>query len=380
MSESHRQATIRVLHALPWIASGGVERRRLLLARSLGPRFDQKIYSLSARGPVPEEMRAAGMPVETAGTGTLKSVAAVRKLIATTRAFKPHIIHGAVFEGVQMAVLAGLVCRVPVIISEETSYSVTRGSKGQLLFRGLTMASDACVAISPAVGEYLVEGSGVAPAKVRVIQNAVDPPRSATKREAAALRRSLGIPPDAFVVGTVARLIDDSNKRTSDLIRGAAIAMRQSNAHLLIVGDGSAQPALEALAESLGVADRTHFAGYQRDVGLYYKAMDLFALVSREEGFGLVVIEAMHSGVPTLTTRGGGLRDIALADVTGAFVEVGDPDGIAAEIQRFAADPALVVTMGRAAKRRARQDFAPETYVDGVRNLYDELLAAKGVR
>ena len=379
MGKRSGEERVRVLHILPWIASGGVERRRLLLARTLGERFDQTIYSLSARGPIPDEMRAAGMPVETAGTGTLKSVKALQKLIATTRAVRPHIIHGAVFEGVQMAVLAGLACRVPVIVVEETSYSVTRGNRGQQLFRYLSKAADACVAISPAVGEYLVSGTGVSPDKVRVIQNSVDPPRTATKQEANALRRRLGIPRDAFVVGTVARLIDDSNKRTSDLIHGAALAMKRVDMHLMVVGDGSAQAALEALANELGIADRTHFVGYQRDVGLYYRAMDVFALLSREEGFGLVVIEAMHSGVPTLTTRGGGLRDIAVENVTGAFVDVGDRAAVAEAIERFAGDPKLTKKMGGAAARRATSDFAPEDYVAGIRDMYEELIAAKGV-
>ena len=75
---------------------------------------------------------------------------------------------------------------------------------------------------------------------------------------------------------------------------------------LLIVGDGPDLPMLRDLAVEEGVADRVVFAGYQYDVGHFYALMDVFALASAWEAFGLVNAEAMRCGLPVVATRRGG--------------------------------------------------------------------------
>src|SRR6187402_1784905 len=99
---------IRILHCLSSIASGGVERRRLTLARLLdSARYEQRIIARATRGEVVAALQDAGMPVSVVGQGRLFDPGALLRSVRLAREFRPHIVHGAVFEGLSLAVVAG---------------------------------------------------------------------------------------------------------------------------------------------------------------------------------------------------------------------------------------------------------------------------------
>lgn len=112
------------------------------------------------------------------------------------------------------------------------------------------------------------------------------------------MRRQLGIPPDAFVVGHVGRFCEQKNH---DMLMAvfAEIAKRESKARLLMVGDGVLRPAMERMAESMGLAHKVIFAGLRKDIAaLMLGAMDVFLFPSRWEGLPVVLIEAQAAGLP----------------------------------------------------------------------------------
>jgi glycosyltransferase involved in cell wall biosynthesis len=111
-----------------------------------------------------------------------------------------------------------------------------------------------------------------------------------------ALRRQLGIPADARVVGHVGRLVTQKNH---ELVLRIAAALPE--AWFLLVGDGELRPQLERRAAELGIADRTVFAGARGDVAALLKSMDVFLFPSHFEGLGLAVVEAQAAGVPVVT-------------------------------------------------------------------------------
>ena len=108
---------------------------------------------------------------------------------------------------------------------------------------------------------------------------------------------------DTPVIGTVAALREEKN--ISRLMH--AFAMLPAG-RLVIVGDGPQRPALEALAASLGVAERVCFAGHHLDTAAFYAQFDIFALSSDTEQMPLSVIEAMASGLPVVSTDVGDVR------------------------------------------------------------------------
>jgi glycosyltransferase involved in cell wall biosynthesis len=344
-----------------------------MLARLLDPdRYEQRLLIRSSNGNLGAAFRAAGTNIVEIGDGRLFEPRVLARAVKAARIFRPHIVHGAVFEGIGAAVVAGRASGARVVV-EETSHATNRSRAGHALFRGLAAAADACVAISPAVGDYLVEVTGVPRSKVTVISNGVFTPAPPSAPRAQ-LRAELGLPEDALVVGTVCRLNDDSHKRVSDLLR-ALVELSDLDVHLLIVGEGPERQAMERLARDLGVADRAHFVGYRDDVGNAYATMDVFALVSGREGFGLSVAEAMLAHLPVVATAVGGIRDIVLHEQTGLLVTPGDIAAIVSSLRRLLNAPDQRNSFAAAGRERAQQLFSAERYARDVDAFYQRLLS-----
>jgi glycosyltransferase involved in cell wall biosynthesis len=355
---------------------------RMILIKGLDRScYEQQILCTQAKGGLPARISEEGCLIHEIGVfNGIADFEPYSNALRVVRAFKPDIIHGAVYEGVLIAVFAGLLGRVPVIIGEETSDPQDRRFKGHLLYRLLAGMTHRMVAVSPAVQHYLVDVLRIPENKVTMINNAVSEEVSTEFSEVSAIRELFGIGSDDFVVGTVSRLFDN-HKRVSDLIQALAIVKdRCPGVHLLIVGDGPDREMLQALAIELGVAHRTHFAGYQVNTWPYYSVMNLFALASAREAFGLVLVEAMLAGLPVIATRVGGIPDVVLEQVTGVLVEPGRPQAIADAIITLRRDSGLRTTMGQNGRQRAIVEFSADRYLHEIDHLYQGLVKSRGVR
>jgi glycosyltransferase involved in cell wall biosynthesis len=146
---------------------------------------------------------------------------------------------------------------------------------------------------------------------------------------------------------------------------------------VLIVGDGPLRADLEAQAARLGVGHVVRFAGYQEDVVSAYAAMDVFVLPSRDEGFGLVFLEAMAVGVPVVGTRVIGSEDAVDDGVTGLLVPYADPAALAAALRGILQSPDLARRLRETAAERVRRVYSREQCAARVEALYRELLEAR---
>jgi glycosyltransferase involved in cell wall biosynthesis len=215
--------------------------------------------------------------------------------------------------------------------------------------------------------------------KVVVVGNGIDAASLAVAPDAE-LRRELGIPERAVVVGTVGRLTEI--KRQDFLLRGfARVALARADAHLLVVGDGPMRTELEILARTLGVSGRVHFAGYRADPERFYPLMDVFALTSRSEGMPLSVLEAWAAGKPVVATRVGGLPDLVEDGRTGHLVALDDVPGLASALGGVLDSPALAARMGAAGRAVVRDRFDVSVMAEAYQRLYaDEVAAARPAR
>ena len=145
-----------------------------------------------------------------------------------------------------------------------------------------------------------------------------------------------------------------SQKGFDTLIRSFAKIGRQVDVHLCILGKGKLEPELSALAQTLGVADRVHFLGFQPNLWAYMKVARLFVLSSRYEGFGNVLIEAMASGCPVVSFDCDyGPSEIIHHAEDGWLVADGDEESLAKAIRKLLNDDGLRQKLIRNGVRRA---------------------------
>jgi glycosyltransferase involved in cell wall biosynthesis len=192
------------------------------------------------------------------------------------------------------------------------------------------------------------------------------------------MRRELGIPPGALVVGTLGRLT--AVKGQGDLVEAfARVRSQVQNAWLLLVGDGEERANLEARARKLGVEGCTVLAGWRQEVFALLAAMDIFALPSRNEGMGKALVEAMFAGLPCVATRVGGIPELVRHGQEGLLVEPGCAEQLAEVLVELALDAEKRACMGQAGRARAPA-YGVEQMLEKLEALYEELLLQKGVK
>jgi glycosyltransferase involved in cell wall biosynthesis len=181
---------------------------------------------------------------------------------------------------------------------------------------------------------------------MRVIRNGIDTARFAPPpgRDGADTKRP--------IIGTLARL--DPRKGIRILLDAMQHLLPDYPDTLLLVGGaGEDQETLVRQALALGIADRVVFVGPVQDPYDFYRRLDVFVLPSLDEGFGLVLLEAMATGVPVIGTRVGGVPEILTHGVNGWLVEPGDPVALAAGIRTLWADPSLRRQVAEEGRRTA---------------------------
>lgn len=374
---------IRVLNILDTMASGGVERRRLSIAKFLDKsKFELKIICTNAVGPFPDEIRQLG--VEVIAIGDLKSFLDVKqhqKVIKVINEFKPHIIHGAVFEGVTMAAINGFIKRVPIIILEETSDPQTRSWKGNLLMKSFSYMADHIIGVSPAATNYLLHKLKLPNNKVKLINNGVAIPAKVSDEDIISLKQRLGIKEDEIVIGSVGRMSSDATKRFSDLIKAFALLHKNNTkTKLVLVGQGKEVENYKKLVADLAINDNVLFMGYQHEIGKFYAIFDVFCLVSAHESFGLVLAEAMLHQLPVLATRVGGMQYIVDDEKTGYLVEKYDVDAMFQKLEILVNNQKTRLDFGNKGLEKALEQYTEERYVSDLQLLYTELLIKKKVQ
>jgi glycosyltransferase involved in cell wall biosynthesis len=198
-------------------------------------------------------------------------------------------------------------------------------------------------------------------------------PAAAAPADPVGVRRELGIPADAPVVGSVANF--KAAKDHATLLRAAAQVRRAvPQVRFVLVGQGPLEAETRRLAAELGLDGTVRFAGFRSDARRLMAGFDVFALSSTYEGLPIALIEAMAGGCPAVVTRVGGTPEVVADGVQGLLVPPRDPAALAAGLVRLLGDRELRAGMGAAAAARA-QDFDIRKAVRRMEQVYARLLA-----
>ncbi|HET7137538.1 MAG TPA: glycosyltransferase [Gaiellaceae bacterium] len=302
-----------------------------------------------------------------------RDLLAWRPLIPELR--RTDVLHAHKFGSNVWGVLLGRMTGVPVIVAHEHTWSfqgqpLRRALDRELIARG----SDAFLFVSREDRRRAHDIEHIDPSRTRYLPNGV-PRLVPTGYD---IRSELGIGVEAPVVVTVAAL--RPQKALHRLISAAAV-WRQDHPGItvLLVGGGAEYERLrlQALAETLGVADVVRFLGRRGDVADILAAADVTVCCSDYEGLPLSVMEYMGAGKAVVATAVGGVPDLIEDGVHGVLIEPGDDGALVAAVDGLLRDEGWRARLGAAARARQESEFAIESVVNRIEDLYDELHAAR---
>ena len=179
---------------------------------------------------------------------------------------------------------------------------------------------------------------------------------------------------------TEKRLMHISNfrpvKRVTDCIRILAEVVKQTPAHLYMVGDGPDRPVAHYLAKDLGVEHHVTFMGKQDHVERIFPQMHVLLMPSEMESFGLGALEGMACGVPPVATRVGGVPELVTHGVDGFLEPVGDISAQSARVVELFTNPDLYRRMSAAARMTAVERFASSLIIPQYEEYYRQIVSA----
>jgi glycosyltransferase involved in cell wall biosynthesis len=248
----------------------------------------------------------------------------------------------------------------------------------------LMSAADRICVLSPdhaASVPYLRRIGQRDPAKLIEMPNGVDTRLFAPGPDDAGVRDAAGIPDDAVVAAFVATLDRAHHFKRLDIALRAMSALDDERVHLLVAGGGELLDDFRGQASAAGIAERVHFLGrvpHSRLPGVL-RAGDLLLLTTEPpESFGIVLIEAMACGLPTIATEYPGVRAVVDEGETGILVRPGDPQAVAAAIQRMVdSGPSGRGDMGIAGRDKAERLWSWPSLLDRMDAAYAEAIAER---
>lgn len=369
-----------IAHVIHRLDYGGMETVLVDLINGMGDApYRHAVICLTDYSAFRQRIRSPATEVFALGKREGKDMRVYWRLWKQLRRLRPALVNTynlATLDAAPIARLAG--CRV---VHAEHGWTAERKAvpaKYVRLRRLMRPFVDRFVAVSRDLRDWLGETVGVAPGKLVCIHNGIaTEDYQADERTRFSARQRAGIPPDAFVVGTVARL--DPVKGQNWLIKAFARLDSElgRESRLLIVGDGPERARLEALIGDLGLGSRVQLTGTRDDVPELLAAFDLFALPSRNEGVSIAILEAMANGLPVVATRVGGNPEVVRDGETGQLVAVGDVAALSAAFARYRDDPELRRRHGEAGRLLQQAEFSRAGMVERYRRLYDEVLTGE---
>jgi len=363
---------MKVLHVITGLGVGGAELQlRGILQHT---RHDADVVTLYNPGPVADMIRGDGTAVRTLDMRRNTQLGSLFWLRRIIRAGRYDVVHTHLYRSQIYGRPAAWLAGTPVIVSTEHSIGEThlerrRMTRGvQALYLGTELFSDMTVAVSDAVRERMIKW-GIVPRKITMIPNGVDLDRVAfdlAGRER--VRAEFGIDAADYVVLLLGRL--DQNKRFDEAIEAAAPSLSPT-VKVMVVGGGAERDHLAETARRCGVADYVIFTGERHDVAGIMSAADLLVASSRQETFGLCVLEALGNGLQVLYTTCPAVEGLEVSSARQLPIE---------DMGKAIADAVAAGPAARAPEPAVAREFGIAAVTGRIDDLYEHLAGRRSFR
>ncbi|MDI1300847.1 MAG: glycosyltransferase [bacterium] len=378
---------MKILHIIIGLNVGGAELmlKRLIESHRKNSGYEHSVVSLTDLGKIGPLLQESGIEVTMLGMRSgLDAPVILYRLVNIIRIKKPDIVQTWMYHADLLGGLAARLCGCRSIIWGIRTTDVSAGgSKVTIVIRKL------CALLSRVVPSVIIcaaEASrrshvaiGYDEERMIVIPNGFDPAvLVATDEQRAAIRLQHGIAPDELVVGSVGRFNPD--KDHGSFIRAAGLlAARFSPVKFMLVGrdlDAGNRPLMDLVAAS-GCPERFILVGERQDIPACLKAMDIFCLHSRTEGFPNVLGEAMTMGLPCVATDVGDAG--YLLDEAGILVPPLNLLALAGGLEKMIMlSKTERAELGQKAQDRIHSFFTMQRTSERFAQVYDGLFSGKG--
>jgi glycosyltransferase involved in cell wall biosynthesis len=357
---------LRVVHTVLQLDTGGMERLLVEFARHADrSRFNLHFVSLSARGPVADEIESTGWPVTALDNPPGLRPGMVLQLAKLFRRLGADVVHAHNTKPLIYSGPAAKIARVPAVVYTRHGQRINARRGETFLYRIAVRMADRAVAVSDD-GARLAVRDGVGRERVQRIWNGIDSSRFGFS----------GSKPGGPAV-MVGRLSPE--KDVQNLLRAVALIVRERPGFRLdVAGNGPCMPELRALANELALQQHVRFLGEVRDIPSLLGNASMCVLPSLSEGISLTLLEAMSTGLPVVATRVGGNVEVVADGVTGVLVPARKPDQLARGILELYDHPDRALEIGRAGRQRVEACFEVRQMVSAYEALYRAVLGGRG--
>ncbi len=376
---------VRVLHVVPSLFGGGMERAMLRLIEGL----EQRRHTQQETRPIVQGvcilqngddalMSGSGtaLPVWELGWRGSRSLKSRWRLIGRLREvmdqFRADVVHARTTAAWFDTVLAaGRRSGRRVLLSFHGKTEMCAPSwPRRRLNRWLCRQADAVLAVSWEAGKMMAGQWGVPVDRLFVIHNGVDSERFHPACDDVAAQESDGR------AGSIVACVANHHpiKNIDGLLEAwRHVAMAYPEARLWLIGDGPLRDALEARARQLRCRQSVEFWGARDDVPELLRRADLFVLPSRYEACPNAVLEAMATGLPVIACDAGGTGELIESNRTGRLVAPGQVDPLAEAIIELLRDERMRIRLGRAAHRYVIENHSMKHWLDDYTAVYRTL-------
>jgi glycosyltransferase involved in cell wall biosynthesis len=368
---------IRVAFCIDSFGIGGTELNAVRTAEALDPsRFELLVVHLQESGPLRSRYENLGVSMRRVKIRNLYSPASLRAGAALGRSLREwgaHVVHTHdLYTNIFVTPWARTLGRCGVLASRRWAYEAPRRAlvhANRLSYR----FAHQVLANSASVVRLLRDDECIPERKIVHIPNFIAESAFETISDAdrAQQRESWGVPANAFVIGSVARLSKVKNHgmmlRALKILEGDVIAV--------LIGDGPERAPLEQLAHDLGVSRRVRFVGEVISADNLHRCFDVSVLCSHSEGFPNTVVEGLAAARPIVATSVGGVADVIDDGLSGLLIPDNDHLELAAAIGKLRSDAAFARTMAERGQAVARRRFARAKVISVLCDTYERLAA-----
>jgi glycosyltransferase involved in cell wall biosynthesis len=360
---------------------GGLERFVINLAHAFRPyNIKPFVFCLSHEGDLIHQL-----PADTTTyignhrpEGKIVDWQTLRQIVHCIRSRDIDVIHSHSRKAYVYGALASLLTGRPLIISV---HSLTPVSRRRAIFEELLLRrAHQIVSVSSDVTRRLWLECHVPPRKIGTIKNGIDTDtfRPIEPEEKSSIRRTLKLPMDGFIVGTVGRVVPVKNYPLL-ITAFSRLAATTDNTYLVIVGDGEQTKELVNLVRQLKLSDRVVLAGAQTNTLDWYHAFDSFVLSSISEGTPMALLEAGACGLPCVVTNVGGNVEVVKHHVNGLVVDSENVESMYSALGQLYKESSLTGKMRNEARCNIQNNYSLTVCAREHLRVYQHCLGVKAL-